>query len=152
MGKKMNNIFEKTLTPNELDKREEIIKSLKTKKSDFVKKYGKAKAMGVMYAIATKTAERVAEDVPEPIEAASKCSSIKPKKTPKMIQREHLEATGELLSLSDIQERILQPQGIHTGDPISKASENSRGHLKKQMGNAAETSEIVRSILFNTKE
>ena len=34
-------ITEKTLTPNELKKREEVIKQLKTAKSSLVKRYGK---------------------------------------------------------------------------------------------------------------
>lgn len=282
----MINISEKKLTPNEIDKKEEIIKAFKAKKSEFVKKYGKDKAMGVMYAIATKTAERVAEDVQsntlyvsrpvinandiidwanknevttvpakdmhitivyskspvntskikqsepkltiiggnreldkfgdnivlkissdslqsrwkeyinagatwdyanyiphitlttdasginykkikpyngpiylgdeisEPLNMEYEFSKVltKPKKTPKMLQREHLEATGELLSLDAIQERIDLPQGWkRTPDPISKDSENSRGHIKNQMGNKAETSQIVKAILFNKK-
>ncbi len=153
----MINILEKTLTPNEIDKKEEIIKSLKLKKADFIKKYGKDKAMGVMYAIATKTAERVAESIPEEdddsdvkeIEEA-KCST---KKTPQMLQREHLELTGELLSIAAIQERILLPQGWkRTPDPISHDSIQGRGRKKNQMGNKAETSEIVRAILFNKRK
>lgn len=53
---------EKTLTPNELTKREEIVKSLKKKQSDFVKRYGADRAKSVMYAVATKTAKAVTEE------------------------------------------------------------------------------------------
>lgn len=55
------NIDEKTLTSVESDKKEEIVKSLKKKKLDFIKRYGKDKAESVIYATATKVAKDVAE-------------------------------------------------------------------------------------------
>ena len=63
-------IDEKTLTKMEMKKREEIVKSMKDKASDFEKRYpGRGKE--VMYATATKMAKKVAEQVmatqtPEP--------------------------------------------------------------------------------------
>ena len=55
-------IQEKTLTPAESKKKEEIVKSMKKDKAGFKERYGK-KARSVMYATATKTAKRVAEEV-----------------------------------------------------------------------------------------
>jgi hypothetical protein len=55
-------IDEKTLTKMEMKKREEIVKSMKDKASDFEKRYpGRGKE--VMYATATKMAKRMAEDI-----------------------------------------------------------------------------------------
>ena len=52
---------EKTLTPAETKKKEEIVKSMKSSASDFEKRYpGRGKE--VMYATATKQAKKVAED------------------------------------------------------------------------------------------
>ena len=65
----MNTLDEKTLTPNEVDKKEEIVKSLKKKKADFVKRYGADRAKGVMYATATKVAKAVTEEAEEAEEA-----------------------------------------------------------------------------------
>jgi hypothetical protein len=57
-------IDEKTLTKMEMKKREEIVKSMKDKKSDFEKRYpGRGKE--VMYATATKMAKKVAEQAME---------------------------------------------------------------------------------------
>ena len=57
-------IDEKTLTKMEMKKREEIVKSMKDKASDFEKRYpGRGKE--VMYATATKMAKKVAEQVME---------------------------------------------------------------------------------------
>jgi hypothetical protein len=55
-------ITEKTLTPNELKKREEVIKQLKTAKSSLVKRYGKD-AEKVMYGRATNIAKKTAENM-----------------------------------------------------------------------------------------
>ena len=53
---------EKTLTKMEMKKREEIVKSMKDKTSDFEKRYpGRGKE--VMYATATKMAKRMAESI-----------------------------------------------------------------------------------------
>jgi len=53
-------IDEKTLTKNEMSKREEIVKSMKKSAADFEKRYpGRGKE--VMYATATKMAKKVAE-------------------------------------------------------------------------------------------
>ena len=54
-------IQEKTLTPAESKKKEEIVKSMKKDKAGFKERYGK-KARSVMYATATKTAKKVAEE------------------------------------------------------------------------------------------
>ena len=55
-------IDEKTLTKMEMKKREEIVKSMKDKASDFEKRYpGRGKE--VMYATATKMAKKVAEQM-----------------------------------------------------------------------------------------
>ncbi|MFZ9876822.1 MAG: hypothetical protein ACO3EY_07190, partial [Candidatus Nanopelagicales bacterium] len=55
-------IDEKTLTKMEMKKREEIVKSMKDKASDFEKRYpGRGKE--VMYATATKIAKKMAEQV-----------------------------------------------------------------------------------------
>lgn len=197
---------EKTLTPNEMAKREEIVKSLKKKQSDFVKRYGADRAKAIMYAVATKTAKAVTEesdkkykvsydfygsnkDVPlyskshnvsakSPDEAVStlkklvggrnhkaeeiheseisdKLEKLNPYKTKKQIQREHLEQTGEFLSLSEINldERIEMPQGHkYSADPITKASENGQGRKKPQMGSKANTAAVVAAILKKTKE
>jgi hypothetical protein len=68
--KEETQIDEKTLTKMEMKKREEIVKSMKDKASDFEKRYpGRGKE--VMYATATKMAKKVAEQVmatqtPEP--------------------------------------------------------------------------------------
>jgi len=57
-------IDEKTLTKMEMKKREEIVKSMKDKASDFEKRYpGRGKE--VMYATATKMAKKVAEQAME---------------------------------------------------------------------------------------
>lgn len=54
-------IEEKTLTPAEIAKREEIVKTMKKSLSDFRKRYGD-RAKEVMYATATKRAKEVAEE------------------------------------------------------------------------------------------
>lgn len=199
---------EKTLTPNELTKREEIVKSLKKKQSDFVKRYGADRAKSVMYAVATKTAKEVTESLDEatdvktdhmvgdsvwakhPTEKSKTISgkvtrvgrttyelehkdgtkamyphkevsanfeklNPNPYKTKKQIQREHLEQTGEFLSLDEIalDERIEMPQGHkYSADPISKASENGQGRKKPQMGSKTNTAAVVAAILKKTKE
>ena len=53
---------EKTLTPAESKKKEEIVKSMKKRASGFKERYGK-RAKEVMYATATKQAKKVAEEV-----------------------------------------------------------------------------------------
>ena len=56
----VDQIDEKTLTKKEMSKREEIVKSMKDKASDFEKRYpGRGKE--VMYATATKMAKKIAE-------------------------------------------------------------------------------------------
>ena len=50
---------ERALTKSEEEKKEEIVKSMKNKKSDFKKRYGDDDK-SVMYATATKIAKRVA--------------------------------------------------------------------------------------------
>ena len=57
-------IQEKTLTPAESKKKEEIVKSMKKGASGFKERYGK-RAKEVMYATATKQAKKVAEEVNE---------------------------------------------------------------------------------------
>lgn len=268
---------EKTLTPNEMVKREEIVKSLKKKRSDFVKRYGADRAKAVMYAVATKTAKAVTEendkkykvsydfygsnrdvplyskshnvsakspdeavstlkklvggrnhkaeeiheselteeqldemgygsarageyefarsgtaapqkktkfilknkatgkvlsihaDAPSAVAARNKIGSfsthsiikeesldeVAEVKTKKQIQREHLEQTGEFLSLSEINldERIEMPQGHkYSADPITKASSEGQGRKKPQMGTKANTAAVVAAILKKTKE
>ena len=60
--KEETQIDEKTLTKMEMKKREEIVKSMKDKASDFEKRYpGRGKE--VMYATATKIAKKMAEQV-----------------------------------------------------------------------------------------
>lgn len=54
-------INEKTLTSAETTKKEEIVKSMKGKKADFEKRYP-GRGEEVMYATATKTAKKVAEE------------------------------------------------------------------------------------------
>ena len=54
-------ISEKTLTSAETSKKEEIVKSMKGKKADFEKRYP-GRGEEVMYATATKTAKKVAEE------------------------------------------------------------------------------------------
>jgi len=49
---------ERALTKSEEEKKEEIVKSMKDKKSEFKKRYGDD-AKSVMYATATKIAKRV---------------------------------------------------------------------------------------------
>lgn len=56
------NIQEKTLTPAESKKKEEIVKSMKKGASGFKERYGK-RAKEVMYATATKQAKKVAEEI-----------------------------------------------------------------------------------------
>lgn len=199
---------EKTLTPNELTKREEIVQSLKKKQSDFVKRYGADRAKSVMYAVATKTAKAVTESLDEatdvktdhsvgdtvwakhPTEKSKTLTGVvtrvgrttyelqhkdgskamyphkevsdnfeklnpNPYKTKKQIQREHLEQTGEFLSLDEIvlDERIEMPQGHkYSADPITKASTEGQGHKKPQMGSKANTAAVVAAILKKTKE
>jgi len=71
-------IDEKTLTKMEMKKREEIVKSMKDKASDFEKRYpGRGKE--VMYATATKMAKKMAEQV-LPTEAPSSGSTLDKKK------------------------------------------------------------------------
>jgi len=54
-------VIEKTLTPAESKKKEEIVKSMKKGASGFKERYGK-RAKEVMYATATKQAKKVAEE------------------------------------------------------------------------------------------
>jgi hypothetical protein len=54
-------ISEKHLTPAEKSKKEEIVKSMKKGLSGFKERYGK-RAKAVMYATATKQAEKIAEE------------------------------------------------------------------------------------------
>jgi hypothetical protein len=78
MKKEEFQIDEKTLTKMEMKKREEIVKSMKDKASDFEKRYpGRGKE--VMYATATKMAKKMAEQA-LPIEAPSPESGIDKKK------------------------------------------------------------------------
>jgi hypothetical protein len=61
MQRARQQLQEKTLTPAETKKREEIVKSMKSSASDFEKRYpGRGKE--VMYATATKQAKKVAEE------------------------------------------------------------------------------------------
>lgn len=55
-----NKLEEKTLTPAETAKKEEIVKSMKKGKAGFIERYGK-RAKEVMYATATKKAKELAE-------------------------------------------------------------------------------------------
>ena len=55
-------LSEKTLTPAESKKKEEIVKSMKKGVSGFKERYGK-RAKEVMYATATKQAKKVAEEI-----------------------------------------------------------------------------------------
>lgn len=64
-------IQEKTLTPAESKKKEEIVKSMKKDKAGFKERYGK-RAKEVMYATATKTAKKVAEDTEQLDEISKK--------------------------------------------------------------------------------
>ena len=57
-------LSEKTLTPAESKKKEEIVKSMKKGASGFKERYGK-RAKEVMYATATKQAKKVAEEAEE---------------------------------------------------------------------------------------
>lgn len=57
------NLLEKTLTKAESIKQEEIVKSMKKKLPDFIKRYGsKERAMEVIYATAAKMAKKLAEE------------------------------------------------------------------------------------------
>jgi hypothetical protein len=62
---------EKTLTPAESKKKEEIVKSMKKDKEGFKERYGK-RAKSVMYATATKQAKKVAEEVEQIDEISDK--------------------------------------------------------------------------------
>ena len=76
--KEETQIDEKTLTKMEMKKREEIVKSMKDKASDFEKRYpGRGKE--VMYATATKMAKKMVEQM-LPTEAPSPESGIDKKK------------------------------------------------------------------------
>lgn len=60
--KEESELSEKTLTPAESKKKEEIVKSMKKGASGFKERYGK-RAKEVMYATATKQAKKVAEEI-----------------------------------------------------------------------------------------
>lgn len=62
LAREETELSEKTLTPAESKKKEEIVKSMKKSASGFKERYGK-RAKEVMYATATKQAKRVAEEV-----------------------------------------------------------------------------------------
>ena len=77
-------IDEKTLTKMEMKKREEIVKSMKDKASDFEKRYpGRGKE--VMYATATKMAKKIAEQALE----------LQPKVEPKQTKEKPLDTNIE---------------------------------------------------------
>ena len=62
LRKEESELSEKTLTPAESKKKEEIVKSMKKGAKGFKERYGK-RAKEVMYATATKQAKKVAEEV-----------------------------------------------------------------------------------------
>ncbi len=53
-------ITEKELTPDEVEKKEEIVKAMKTKLGEFKKRYGSDRAKEVMYSTATERAKESA--------------------------------------------------------------------------------------------
>lgn len=55
---KAENLEEKTLTKKDVKQKEQMAKKLKPKMKEFVKRYGKERAKGVMYAVATKYAKK----------------------------------------------------------------------------------------------
>jgi hypothetical protein len=104
-------IDEKTLTPAETKKKEEIVKSMKKSAVDFEMRYpGRGKE--VMYATATKQAKRVAEQVTDTQALAAKPTAQQQKKeltsdplrqkqlqTMKMMQQKELQLQRQRLAL-----------------------------------------------------
>ena len=69
---KIHNLAERNMSATEMDKREEIVKGMKKKLSDFRARYGN-RAKDVMYATATKSAMK--EDLAQPLIGATSAPS-----------------------------------------------------------------------------
>jgi hypothetical protein len=106
MAKEEVQIDEKTLTKMEMKKREEIVKSMKDKASDFEKRYpGRGKE--VMYATATKMAKRMAEQATE----LQPASQMKPKEKPLDTAAERQKYSN--LKMMQMKQQQLQKQRLN---------------------------------------
>ena len=104
-------IDEKTLTKMEMKKREEIVKSMKDKASDFEKRYpGRGKE--VMYATATKMAKRMAEQA---LELQSKTQPVKQEDPKAKVSAQRAKSA----EINILQRRLQAIRQTPAGTPVS---------------------------------
>lgn len=159
---------EKTLTPAESKKKEEIVKSMKKGASGFKERYGK-RAKEVMYATATKQAKKVAEEVESIHEKVKvkvstdkpigyKVSDIGPGKKEYNVKTDKAwddeqkkkktvsEAQGPT-STYGVDPNFVPPANTTSSPVLARAKELARGAMKRlndsMMGKAGATSEEI---------
>lgn len=161
-------IQEKTLTPAESKKKEEIVKSMKKGAKGFKERYGK-RAKEVMYATATKQAKKVAEEIESVDEKVKvkvstdkpigyKVSDIGPGKKEYNVKTDKAwddeqkkkktvsEAQGPT-STYGVDPNFVPPANTTSSPVLARAKELARGAMKRlndsMMGKAGATSEEI---------
>jgi len=129
----IDNIEEKTLTPNELNKREELVKKMKPSFSKWKERYGKD-AKGVMYATATKMAKNMTED------STTKVGDTVWAKHPK---HSYKTLTGKVLDIDNTHTKIQHRDGstgTYPNDNVSGDYETLHPNpYRKRAGGVAES-------------
>ena len=133
-------VRERTLTPNELKRREEIAKDLPLK--DFEKRYGKEKGMQVKMAVATKMAKketnesRYVQALPPREAIVARIAQLMKRKNP-----DPLQARIEVGNFIELKApalfkyyRELQKKGITKGPEVKKFDKQLMKALEKKYG------------------
>ena len=133
-------VRERTLTPNELKRREEIAKDLPLK--DFEKRYGKEKGMQVKMAVATKMAKketnesRYVQALPPKEAIVARIAQLMKRKNP-----DPLQARIEVGNFIELKApalfkyyRELQKKGITKGPEVKKFDKQLMKALEKKYG------------------